>query len=86
MKNKTKYKTVGTFPKSNTKVVERGKIYTPHTQRHDRSRSCLCTGTMIESSGVRLLLWSLTLREKRRFVILVLTILLFIELKSHHFN
>jgi len=39
MKNK-KYHTVGTVPKSNRKIVERGKVYTPNTQIHDRSLSC----------------------------------------------
>jgi len=32
-----KYQTVGTTPKSNIKIVERGKIYTSNTQMHDRS-------------------------------------------------
>ena len=34
MKNK-KYHTVGTVPKSNRKIVERGKIDTLSTQIHD---------------------------------------------------
>ena len=34
MKNKTKYHTVGTIPKSNIKIVERGKIDTFNTQIH----------------------------------------------------
>jgi hypothetical protein len=35
-KQKTKnYYTVGTFPKSNRKIIERGKIDTPYTQIHD---------------------------------------------------
>ena len=33
----TKYHTVGTIPKSNTKIVERDKIDTPNTQTRDRS-------------------------------------------------
>jgi hypothetical protein len=32
-----KYHTVGTIPKSNTKIVERDKIDTPNTQTRDRS-------------------------------------------------
>jgi hypothetical protein len=35
MKNK-KYHNVGTILKSNTKIVERGKIDTPNTQIHDK--------------------------------------------------
>ena len=31
MKNK-KYHTLGPIPKSNIKIVERGKLYTPNTQ------------------------------------------------------
>ena len=34
MKNKT-YHTVGTFLKSNIKIVERGKIDSPNPQIHD---------------------------------------------------
>jgi hypothetical protein len=34
MENK-KYHTVWTIPKSNIKIVERGKIHTPDTQIHD---------------------------------------------------
>ena len=34
-----KYHTVGTGPKSNRKIVERGKIDNPNTQIHDRSLS-----------------------------------------------
>jgi len=47
MKNK-KYHTVGTVPKSNRKIVERGKIDIPNTQIYDRSFSWLgtcCTST-----------------------------------------
>ena len=36
MKSKTKSShTVGTIPKSNVKIVERGKIDTPNTQTHN---------------------------------------------------
>ena len=34
MKKKTYY-TAETISKSNRKIAERGKIYTPNTQRHD---------------------------------------------------
>ena len=49
-----KYHSVGTFPKSNSKIVERCKIDTPNTQIHDRSLSWLGTGTPIKSGGVKL--------------------------------
>ena len=32
-----KYHSVGTIPKSNTKIIERDKIDTPNTQTRDRS-------------------------------------------------
>jgi len=35
-KNK-EYHTVGIIPQFNTKILERGKIYTSNTQIHDRS-------------------------------------------------
>jgi hypothetical protein len=46
-KNK-KYHTVGIFPKSNRKIVERDKIDTPSTQIHDRSLSWLGTGISLQ--------------------------------------
>jgi len=48
MKN-IKYLNVGTPPKSNIKIVERGKINTHSTQVHDRSLSCLGTSISIKS-------------------------------------
>ena len=30
-----KYHTVGTIPKSNIEIIERGNFYTPNTQIHD---------------------------------------------------
>ena len=42
------YHTVGTIPKSNIKIVERGNIDTPNTQINDRSVSCLGTDTCNE--------------------------------------
>jgi hypothetical protein len=58
MKNK-KYHTVGPIPKSNIKIVERGKIDSPNTQIHDCSLSWLPLGTctLIKSGGVRRVLW-----------------------------
>ena len=58
MKNK-KYHTVGPIPKSNIKIVERGKIDNPNTQIHDCSLSWLPLGTctLIKSGGVRRVLW-----------------------------
>jgi len=43
------YHTVGTVPKSNIKIVERGKTDTPNTNIYDRSLSLLGTGTSIKS-------------------------------------
>ena len=47
---------IRTAPKSNTNIVERGRIDTPDTQIHDRSLSWLCTGTSIKSGGAKLIL------------------------------
>jgi len=60
MKNKNKTHTVGTFPKSNIKTVERGKndTSTPNTQIHDRSLSSF--GTCTPSGGVKLILLTQT--------------------------
>jgi len=44
------------MPKSNIKVVERGKIDTPSTKIFDRTLSLLGTGTSIKSGGVKLVL------------------------------
>jgi hypothetical protein len=44
--------TVGTVPKSNIKIVERGKSDIPNTHIHDHSLSLLGTGTSIKSGGV----------------------------------
>jgi hypothetical protein len=55
--SKTKNTTVGTAPKSNKKIVEKGKINTNHTQLHDHSLSWLGTGTSIKSGRVKLALW-----------------------------
>jgi hypothetical protein len=52
--NNKKYHTVGIIPKSNIKILERGKIYTSNTQIHDRSLSFLGTDTSIKSGGVKL--------------------------------
>jgi hypothetical protein len=40
---------VGTVPKSNKKIVERGKIDTPNTHTHESSLSWLGTDTSIKS-------------------------------------
>ena len=40
------------------KIIERDKIDTPNTQIHDRSLSCLGTGTSIKSGRVKLILWA----------------------------
>jgi hypothetical protein len=54
------YHTVGTVPKSNIKIVERGKIDTLNTLIHDCLLSCLGTVTSIKSGGVKLVLWAQT--------------------------
>jgi hypothetical protein len=46
-----KYHTVGTIPKSNIKIVERGKIDISNTQIHDCPLSWLGTDTSIKSGG-----------------------------------
>jgi hypothetical protein len=43
-----KYHTVGTVPKPNRKIVERGKINTPNTLIHDHSLPWLGTGTLLK--------------------------------------
>jgi len=55
MKDK-KYHTYVTVPKSNRKIVERGKLDTPDTKIHDHSLSWLDTGTSIERGGVKLVI------------------------------
>jgi hypothetical protein len=57
MKN-TKYGTVGTVPKSNRKITETDKIYTPSTHIHSNSLSLLGTGTRIKRGGAILVLWT----------------------------
>jgi len=47
---------VRTIPKSNIKIVDRGKIDIPNTQIHDLSLSWLGTGTSITSGSVKLVL------------------------------
>jgi hypothetical protein len=52
MKNKT-YHTVRTILKSNTKIVERGKICTANTEIHALSLSLLGTGTSVKQKIIR---------------------------------
>ena len=49
--SKNKYHTFGTVPKSNRKIVERGKIDTPNTYIHYRSLCWFGTVTSITKSG-----------------------------------
>ena len=51
MKNQ-KYHTVGTIPKSNIKIVERGKIDTANTLTQDHLLSWLSIGTSIKIMNV----------------------------------
>jgi hypothetical protein len=55
LKNK-KHHTVGTVPKSNIKIVGRGKSDTTNKQMHDRSLSELDTGTSIKSVRFKIVL------------------------------
>jgi hypothetical protein len=55
MKN-GKYHAIGTVPKSNIKIVERGKIDMPNTQIHECSPTWLGTYTSIN----QLVLWGQT--------------------------
>ena len=57
MKKENMYHTAGTISKSNRKITERGKIYTPNTQIHEHSLSWLGTGTSIKSGRGKLVLW-----------------------------
>ena len=59
MKN-IKYHIVDKLPKSNIKIVERGKTDTGNTQAQKRSFSLLGTGTSIKSGGIKLALWTHT--------------------------
>ena len=51
MKSK-KYHIVGTIPKGNIKIIERGKIDTPDTHLYDRILSWLGTGTSIKGRRI----------------------------------
>ena len=54
--NNKKYHTVRTVLKSNKKIVERGRIDTPKTQKHDHSLSWLGAGTSVKNGRVKLVL------------------------------
>jgi hypothetical protein len=51
MKTK-KCHTFGTVPKSNRKIIEKGKMDTPNKQIHDHSLSWLGTDTSIKMVGL----------------------------------
>jgi len=51
MKKKMYHTVLGTIPKSNIKIVERGETDAPCTQIHDRSLACLGTDISIKSGG-----------------------------------
>jgi hypothetical protein len=55
MKKNIKYHTVRTVQKSDCKSVEKGKLGTPNTPRHDGSLLWLGPGTSIKSAGVQLI-------------------------------
>ena len=56
MKNK-KFHIVDKLPKSNIKIVERGKTDTGNTQAQKRSLSLLDTDTSIKGGGIKLVLF-----------------------------
>ena len=60
----TRYHTVGTFAKSNRKIVENGNIDPPNTQKHKRSPFWLGKGTAIKAGGAKLVLWTQTNKYK----------------------
>jgi hypothetical protein len=47
-----KYHIIGTVPKSDRKIVDRGKINTPDTIIHDRPLSMLGTGNSRKVAGI----------------------------------
>jgi hypothetical protein len=47
---KKKKNTIGKVPKSNRKIIERGRIDTPNIQIHDRLLSWLGTGTSVNNN------------------------------------
>jgi len=51
LRSKT-YNTVGTVPNSNRKIVERGKIDTLNTHKHDH------TDNLVKSGGAKLAVWT----------------------------
>ena len=63
-----RYLTVEQFKNHTAKIVERGKIDTPNTQIHDHPLSCFAISTLIESDGVKPVLWTQTsaLSERMR--------------------
>lgn len=56
--SKIKNSTVRAGPKSNRKIVEKGKIYALNTQINERSLSWFCRDTSIKTGVVMLDLWS----------------------------
>jgi len=59
-KSHNKYYAVGTFPKSNNKKVQRGKLDTLSAYIHNRSLSWLNISTSIKSGSFKLVLWTQT--------------------------
>ena len=55
MKKNIKYHTVRTVHISDCKSVEKGKLGTPNTPRHDGSRVWLGPSTSIKNAGVQLI-------------------------------
>jgi len=73
IKGNKKYHTIGTFPKPNSKIVERSKIDITNTQMDDLSLSWFGTGTSLLSGRVKLVLWLQASPLSIRFKILLIS-------------
>ena len=82
-KNK-KYHTVGIFPKSNRKIVERDKIDTPSTQIHDRSLSWLGTGISLQYKVTGLSWFYALIRSKYDLLLTVMSAIAIVNLFDLH--
>ena len=79
-KNK-KYHTVGIFPKSNRKIVERDKIDTNNTQMHDRSFSWLGTGTSLKIKVAGLNWFYVLIRSKYNLLLTVMSAIIIVDVR-----
>ena len=56
--NNKKFHTVGTIPKFNRKIIERGNIDIPNIHVHDRSLFLFGTRVSKVYDGLKLVLWA----------------------------